>query len=183
MLERPQTAITPYHSQLRALRPPSSFGGYDIPYFEYVSHIGLYQGGVNPNSLFGGWNFTKAAHGSLAALYSDGSSIPALVFGGTTIGSYDIFSQTVATTVGDSYTLDFAFLNSVGAISTGLLVTEWGGFGPVTPPPLLPPPPGGGVASGVPEISTWSMMLLGFLGLGFARFGRGRFNKVTRAAV
>jgi hypothetical protein len=71
-----------------------SFGGYNIPYFEYVSNIGLYhQGGANPNSLFGGWNFTQAASGSLATFYSDGTSIPALVFGGTTIGSYDIFSD------------------------------------------------------------------------------------------
>jgi hypothetical protein len=93
----------------------------------------------------------------------------------------------VATTVGDSYTLDFTFLNSVGTTSTGLLVTELGGFGPIAPPPL--PPGGGGLSSAVPEISTWSMMLLGFLGLGLARglgvarFGRGRFNQVTRAAV
>jgi len=40
----------------------------------------------------------------------------------------------------------------------------------VEPPPVIDPPP---IASpSVPELSTWTMMLLGFAGLGFAAKGR-----------
>jgi hypothetical protein len=43
-------------------------------------------------------------------------------------------------------------------------------------PPLDPPP---NVTPGVPEASTWAMLLLGFGGLGFAAFRRGRRARVS----
>ena len=84
-----------------------TFGGYNLPSFDNVSLIGLFLNGIGPNLLGGTWDFVPAPSGSLAFTFDDGSSVPGLVFGGTTVGSYDTFSQTIATTIGNSYTLQF----------------------------------------------------------------------------
>jgi hypothetical protein len=131
-----------------------SFGGYQVPSDEYVSKIGLFLDGSGPNLLGGSWTFTPAASGSGVATYNDGTSVPALVFGGVIVGSYDTFAQTISTATGDKYTLDFTYANSPLNAPSGLLVTT------------------NAISSAVPEPSTWAMMILGFAGIGFMAYRR-----------
>ena len=95
------------------------------------------------------WVFTPAAVGSDAHQINDGTSVNGLNFAGTRAGDYDTFSQTFATNVGSTYTYAFTFTALGG--ESGFMVTA-------------------NVASAVPEASTWAMMLLGFVGLGFAAY-------------
>lgn len=88
-----------------------SIEGYESPYQEESTDNGLFLGGAGPNLLGQTWAFTPAAADSYAIQYSDGTSVNALLFGGYMVGDYDIFSQTIATTPGRSYTLDFLFSN------------------------------------------------------------------------
>jgi hypothetical protein len=126
------------------------FGGYQVPSYEQSTNNGLYLGGTGPNLLGGTWTFTPAAQGSLAGTYDDGTSVPALDFGGVATGYYDVFSQTIATTIGQSYSLQFDFTEDY----TG--------------------PSGFEVFAGtVPEPAAWALMFagLGFVG-GALRAGR-----------
>jgi hypothetical protein len=100
-----------------------SIAGYQVPSYEQTSFNGLFLGGAGPNLLGGTWAFVPAASGSLSNTYSDGTSVPALNFGGVATGYYDTFSQTIATIAGDSYTLDFLYSNSADNAPSGLLVT------------------------------------------------------------
>jgi hypothetical protein len=102
-----------------------SIAGYQVPSFEQTTNNGLLLGGAGPNLLGGTWTFIPAASGSLANTFDDGTSVPGLNFGGVTEGSYDTFTQTIATITGDSYTLDFLYSNDAGG-PTGLLVTTSG---------------------------------------------------------
>jgi PEP-CTERM motif len=85
--------------------------------------------------------YTPATSGSLSDQYSDGSGVNALNFGGVAVGYYDTYSQTFATTAGDSYTLRLNFTED-NPNENGFLVTT--------------------NASAVPEPATWAMMLVGF---------------------
>jgi hypothetical protein len=76
--------------------------------------------------LGGTWIFTPAPSGSLANTYSDGTSVLALNFGGVTVGSYDVYSQTVATTIGSVYTLDLQYSNDSDNQPSGFLVEATG---------------------------------------------------------
>ncbi|HEX3115787.1 MAG TPA: PEPxxWA-CTERM sorting domain-containing protein [Bradyrhizobium sp.] len=132
-----------------------SIGGYQVPGFEQTVQNGLFLNGTGANLLGSAWNLTPAASGSLTFTFNDGTSVPALLFLGTTVGSYDTYAQTLATTIGDSYTLSFHYVNSIGGDgSNGLLVTEVGA----------------NQVAAVPEPSTWAMMILGFCGLGFLAY-------------
>ena len=123
-----------------------SFAGYDITDFTDVTHIGLFLNGTGPNLLGNSWVFSAAASGSDALIYSDGTSVPALSFGGVTIGSYDKYSETIATTIGNSYTLDFTYAG--GGSPNGFIVTT----------------------SATPLPSTWIMLITGFVGFTFLAF-------------
>jgi hypothetical protein len=102
-------------------------------------------------------------------------------FGGTNswydgaVQAYDAISQTIATTVGDTYQISFN-LNGGGnqsgfysRLSTNGNITGTGGNGIdvlAYAQAGLPP------AGTVPEPSTWALMLAGFAGLGFAGYCR-----------
>jgi hypothetical protein len=144
-----------------------SVGGYE-PDFVWVAAINSVTPlGGGPNLLGDTWTFVPASSGSSALPLPDQISVPALGFGGTTVGSYDTFSQTFATIPGTEYVyqfmlyndleddLDFAYL----ANPSGVLVTT--------------------TASAAPEPSTWAMMILGFLGVGFIGFRRAWTARAT----
>jgi hypothetical protein len=144
-----------------------SVGGYE-PDFVWVAAINSVTPlGGGPNLLGDTWTFVPASSGSFALPLPDQISVPALGFGGTTVGSYDTFSQTFATIPGTEYVyqfmlyndleddLDFAYL----ANPSGVLVTT--------------------TASAAPEPSTWAMTLAGFAGLGFVGFRRSRKEPVA----
>ena len=88
-----------------------------------------------------------------------------LTFGGYTVGSYDTFSQSFATTVGSSYTLGLSF-STFGAGPNGLRIST------------------GNLASvaAVPEPSTWALMLLGFGGMGVSLRRRRKTAAITQFA-
>ena len=133
-----------------------SVGGYE-PNFVWVAAINSVtpsSGGAN--MLGDTWTFVPASSGSAAFTLSDVISVPALAFGGTTVGSYDTFSQTFATTTGKEYVYQFMLYNDLAiadfANPSGILVTT--------------------TASAAPEPSTWAMLLIGFAGLGYAGYRR-----------
>jgi len=133
-----------------------SIAGYQVPSFERVTQNGVFLNGGGPNLLGSSWIFHAAASGSDTSTFNDGSAVPGLSLGGTTVGSYDTYSQIFATTPGSLYTLDFLFSNPSDNAPSGFLVTTDG-----TP-----------VTSAVPEPSTWAMMILGFIGIGGMTYRR-----------
>ena len=112
--------------------------------------------GGGANLLGDTWTFASAPSGSSAFPLPDVTPVPALGFAGGTVGSYDTFSQTFATTPGAEYVYEFMFFNDLGPLGSnapsGLLVTT--------------------SASAVPEPSTWAMMILGLAGIGFTAYRR-----------
>jgi hypothetical protein len=102
---------TAYSLSFTATNPSTtlSVAGYQVPSYEQATENGLLLNDAGSNLLGQIWNFVPAGSGSLADQYSDGSSVNALDFGGVSVGSYDTFSQTIATTVGSSYTYNFLF--------------------------------------------------------------------------
>ncbi len=142
-------------------------GGYDDPAFEYVFDVSVALGG-GANLLGESWVFTPARTGS-EAIESKGL----LTFGDISPGNYDTFSQIFATTPGDTYLLSFHFANSLdgssfSSDSSGLLVTTSSGVARTL---------------AVPELSTWTMAILGFMGLGLVGYRRRRKTESrTRAA-
>jgi hypothetical protein len=87
-----------------------------------------------------------------------------LRFGSVCEGVYDVFSQTISTTSGSSYTLGFTVQNpNIGddpanIVPSGLRVTA-----------------SDAVVGAVPEPASWAMMLIGFGAIGFTlRFRRRR---------
>ncbi len=133
-----------------------SVAGYDVVSFEDVLYNSVGTSG-GPNLLGGSWSFTPAASGSLAYPFDDGTSVPGLIFGGLSVGYYDTFSQTFATTPGETYGYSFTFTHGHEGPSE-LVVTATAAAATPT----------------VPEPSTWAMLLLGFIGLGFAGYRGSR---------
>ncbi len=70
--------------------------GYQVPSFEQTTNNGVFLGGIGPNLLGSTWHFTPAGSGSDTNTFSDGTSVPALNFGGVTVGSFDTYAQTFA---------------------------------------------------------------------------------------
>jgi PEP-CTERM motif len=169
LFNSPTTTDTPYDLFFTATAPRTtiSIAGYDDPAFEYVFDLAVTLG-RGPNLLGQSWTFTPARIGSEATEF-DG----VLKFGDIAVGNYDRFSQTFATIPGDTYLLSFQFANSINGSSfpgdpSGLLVTTSGELASTVP---------------VPEPATWMMALLGFVGLGFVGYRRGRKTRSrTRAA-
>lgn len=169
LVDPPTTVGTLYDFSFTAtaLATEIWIGGYDDPAFEYVFDVSVALGG-GANLLGESWVFTPARTGS-EAIESKGL----LTFGDISPGNYDTFSQTFATTVGDSYLLTFHFANSLdgssfSSDSSGLLVTTSSGLARTL---------------AVPELSTWTMAILGFMGLGLVGYRRRRKTESrTRAA-
>lgn len=84
-----------------------SDGGYQLPGFTHFIDNSVVLDGTSTNLLGQTWVFTPAASGSDTSQFNDGTAVNALNFGGVTLGSYDVYSQTFATTPGDSYTYTF----------------------------------------------------------------------------
>jgi hypothetical protein len=72
---------------------------------------------------------------------------------GGTVLSFEVLNETIANLIGSTGAGQFS-----GSLFSADVVGLNGNTGPI----------GGGVVAGVPEPATWGMMLLGFLGLGFA---------------
>ncbi len=165
LVNPPATTGTTYDLDLTATAATTtiSIGGYWPFAYEYVSHNSVTLGG-GANLLGGTWAPTPAASGSNDGFFDDGTSVPALWFGGTSAGYYDTLSQTFATTPGDTYLLTFDFYNCSNSLvcpnldfnSSALLVTTTAR------------------ASAAPELSTWTMTLFGCLGLGLVGYRRTR---------
>ncbi len=171
LTDPPDQTDTAYSLAFTAAGPLTtiSIGGYQILDFEQTTNIGVFLNGAGANLLGASWTLTPAPPlFTNTFTYDDGTSVPALVFGSSAAGAYDTYAQSFATKAGQSYSVNFLFSNDLfggGAAPSGLLVTE-----------LSPPP----VSGGVPEPSTWTLMLLGLAGLGF--LGR-RKTKQSPAAI
>jgi hypothetical protein len=122
-----------------------SVGGYQVPNYEQATDNVVSGGGV-AQLLGGAWSFTPAGCGSLSEQYNDGTSVPALNFGGVCTGSYDVYTQTFATTPGVTYTYTFNFTEDYYGPS-GFEVTTTG-------------------ATAVPEPAAWAMMVAGLGAMG-----------------
>jgi PEP-CTERM motif len=128
LIDPPAQSDTPYVLSFTASSSSTtiSIGGYQVPAFEQVTNNGLFLDGTGPNLLGGTWAFTPAASGSDSSTFYDGTSVPALSFGGVVVGDYDTYSQTIAMIPSQSYTLDFLFSNNEANSPSGLLVTTSG---------------------------------------------------------
>jgi hypothetical protein len=144
------------------------FGGYQIPSWMNLDDIFLTLTGGSTNLLGTSFNFTAAPGAGCSGAWESG--VPGtygtngLRFGSVCEGAYDIFSQTISTTIGSSNTLGFVLSNpNVGdsrdaIVPSGLRITA-----------------SDAVVAAVPEPATWAMMLIGFGAIGCAmRFRRRR---------
>jgi hypothetical protein len=167
LIDPPDQTDTVYSLSFTAVGPATtvSVGGYQLLDFEQTTNIGVFLNNAGANLLVAAWTLTPAAPlFTDTYTYDDGTSVPALVFASSAAGAYDTYSQTFATTAGQSYSLNFLYSNDLfggGPAPSGLLVTET-------------------ATTSVPEPSTWTLMLLGWAGLGF--LGR-RKTKPSSAAV
>jgi hypothetical protein len=130
-----------------------AFSGFDVVGFDFVADISLTTDGGS-NLLSQTWSFTPAPAGSGTAQVPDifGTGATGFEFGGSKVaGSFDEFSQNVATIKGQTYDLDFS-----------LLAPDHG------PAEVF------ATASSVPEPATWTLALAGFGGLGAALRSRRR---------
>lgn len=149
-----------------------NFQGYNVPGSTTLVNLFLVLSGTNPvlggsnNLLDNSFTYTPAASNPFASQVQTGIyDTRNLNFGGFTAGSYDTFSQTIATTVGTSYRLGFS-LSNVGTPGNGLRITT-GNLAAV---------------AAVPEPGTWAMMLLGFGAMGVAVRRRRKTIAVTQFA-
>lgn len=149
-----------------------NFQGYNVPGSTTLVNLFLVLGGTNP--VLGGSNnlldtvftYTPAPSNPFASQLQTGIyDTRNLNFGGYTAGSYDTFSQTVATTIGTSYRLGFS-LSNVGTPGNSLRIST-GNLAAV---------------AAVPEPATWATMLLGFGAVGFALRRRKRTTQLTQLA-
>lgn len=139
---------TPYSLSFTATGSLSTLyvAGYQVLSFESVINSKVVANGSTTNLLGSNWDLTPAASGSLAFQTPN-----ALRFGGFSVGSYDSFSQSFATTVGDTYTYSFLYTNLGPRVLNGLRISV---DSPISP--------------AIPEASTWMMMLLGFGAMGMS---------------
>ena len=171
----PTQSVTPINLNFTATSASTTvnFQGYNVPGSTTLVNIFLVLGGTNP--VLGGSNnildevftYTPAPSNPFASQEQNGIyGTRNLNFGGFTTGSYDTFSQTVATTIGTSYRLGFSFSVVGRPPDNGLRVSI------------------GNLAGGavVPEPSTWAMMVLGFGALGFVLRRRRRPHRIAQLA-
>jgi hypothetical protein len=131
--------------------------GYQVPAFEQVTN-NVVSDSLGDSQLLGqNWTFYPAQFGSDTDQYDDGGGTGAngLNFGAVTPPYVDSYQQVFNSTVsGEIFTYSFDFSNDSASEPSYLRVSV-------------------GTTSAIPEASTWAMMVLGFVGLGFAA-RRGR---------
>jgi hypothetical protein len=112
----PAQAFTPISLNFTAISAATtlSVAGYQVPAFIQVIDNTLTVTGGGPNLLGQTWTFTPAPVGSEAFQPDDGygTGVNGLYLAGTVVGSFDTFSQTFSTSVGQSYTYNFLFYNA-----------------------------------------------------------------------
>ena len=86
-----------------------SDAGYNVPSWGVFSANRVVQDGTSSNLLGQTWSFAAAASGSDTYTTYDGTGVDSLHFGGVSVGYYDVYSQTFATTAGETYTYTFDF--------------------------------------------------------------------------
>ncbi|GEM_PF-3566802 len=157
LVDPPDQTETPYSLSFDATAATTTltYAGFNVPSFTFLEDNGVYLNGIGPNLLGSSWSFTPAKLGSESFTYNDGSSVPALAFGGVDVGYYDEYSQTIATIPGDAYTVQF-LLSAYGEGHKSQLVISTSG-------------------AVVPEPAALALMLTGITGLGGATLaGRSR---------
>jgi hypothetical protein len=125
--------------------------GYQVNDLETLTNNVVMLSGGGPNLLKSTWQQRFAVVDSLSWTVSDGTLVPALGFGAQDPPYMDTFYQKFATVPGDTYTYRFDYSNNTtgsGATPSKLVVT----------------------ATSVPEAGTWTMLLLGFAGVGLASY-------------
>lgn len=131
----------------------SSGSGNNATGWTYANIYGAEASGVVSGSCGGG----------LASCWYDGS-----------VQAYDAITQVIPTIVGDDYAISFALSDNGGLttfsdLSTNGDTTDTGGNGIDV---LTYAQAGLPIAGGVPEPSTWAMLLLGFFGIGSMAYRR-----------
>lgn len=114
LIDPPDTSAGQYVFDLTAATGTTttiSFLGRDKFGFEYASEISVTHHG-DANLLGATWLKTPAASGSNAKTSNDGTTVPAVWFGGT---NYDTFSQTFDTTPGQIYELTFSYTPNIAS--------------------------------------------------------------------
>ncbi len=139
-----------------------SIGGYHVPGEFFITENVVSLNGNGTNLLAKVWVSTPAdPAGPQQGFQFNKTPVNDFSFFGTTVGVYDIWSQTFTTTVGASYTYSFQYDNNPGLPG---------------PPPATPNglyvDVSDALASPVPEPSTWAMMILGFAGVGYMTYRR-----------
>lgn len=117
-----------------------SFAGYQLSSSLEATHIDLFLTGGGPNLLGGSWDFTPAPFGSFASTFDDGMGVPGLDFAGFVEDSFDVFSQTIATVSGQSYTLSFLFSNGTDSSAPSELVVSTANAGAADSGAAVPEP-------------------------------------------
>ncbi len=172
----------------------------DDPWFIQFSDVSLVDVSTSSQNLLSNGDFSQGVDASNLPIGWTYSNADGAVFGGAVssscVGSnscwndgavqgYDELTQSIATTGGDQYLLSFYAMDAGGpdlwsSVSTngdvmdsggngvdilayvgGIVGPFPGGTGGPAPPPLA-----------APELSTWAMMLAGFVGLGVAGYRR-----------
>jgi hypothetical protein len=130
----PGSGGTPYDLSFVATASTTtlSVAGDQAPGFWEAQSNSVTTGG-GPNLLGGVWTEAPASMGSVTGMFSDGTAVPALFFAAT-MGLFDTWSPTFATTPGATYTYTFDFLNT-GGTPSGLLITTSGSAVSVIPEP------------------------------------------------
>jgi hypothetical protein len=132
-----------------------------------------------------GWNYYNINDVALGGSVSQSCVGPGSCWSDGAVQGYDELSQSVTTTAGHEYLLAFYATNLGGpdvwsAVSTNGKPDSNGNGGDILayvggidgPYPHLPP-------ATAPELSTWAMMMVGFLGLGGAGYRRATRRATT----
>jgi hypothetical protein len=163
------------------------------PSFESFSNASLVDVTTSSGNLLLNGNFALGTIGTSSVTDWTYANIYGATFGGVlqsgcgvggsncwydgAVQAYDAISQTVATTIGDTYAISFNLNGGssqtgfYSALSTNGDITDTGGNGidVLAYAQAGLPPPGT-----IPEPSTWAMMFIGFAGLGVLGYRRAR---------